>query len=162
VLIKPLGEDLKFEIYGLAVITLAILALASLISPLTGALGQALKQGLVLIAGKGGYFVPFLMFLLGLKIIREKNQVCLNARFFGFSLLFLTALIFLHLPYPPEKTFLFGQEGKGGGLLGAAGFLCFAKRIWVGGQPDYFRSTRLYFLFTYGRYVNRSVRARYF
>jgi len=134
VLIKPLGEDLKFEIYGLAVITLAILALASLISPLTGALGQALKQGLVLIAGKGGYFVPFLMFLLGLKIIREKNQVCLNARFFGFSLLFLTALIFLHLPYPPEKTFLFGQEGKGGGLLGAAGFYVLQKGFGLAGS----------------------------
>ena len=133
-LIKPLGEDLKFEIYGLAVITLAILALASLISPLTGALGQALKQGLVLIAGKGGYFVPFLMFLLGLKIIREKNQVCLNARFFGFSLLFLTALIFLHLPYPPEKTFLFGQEGKGGGLLGAAGFYVLQKGFGLAGS----------------------------
>lgn len=133
-LIKPLGEDLKFEIYGLAVITLAILALASLISPLTGALGQALKQGLVLIAGKGGYFVPVLMFLLGLKIIREKSQVCLNARFFGFSLLFLTALIFLHLPYPPEKAFLFGQEGKGGGLLGAAVFYVLQKGFGLAGS----------------------------
>ncbi|GAB6274637.1 MAG: DNA translocase FtsK [Peptococcaceae bacterium] len=133
-LIKPLGEDLKFEIYGLAVITLAILALASLISPLTGVLGQTLKQGLVLIAGKGGYFVPVLMFLLGLKIIREKSQVCLNATFFGFGLLFLTVLIFLHLPYPPEKAFLFGQEGKGGGLLGAAGFYVLQKGFGLAGS----------------------------
>jgi S-DNA-T family DNA segregation ATPase FtsK/SpoIIIE len=134
VLIKPLGEDLKFEIYGLAVITLAILALASLISPLTGALGQALKQGLVMIAGKGGYLIPVLLFLLGLKIIREKSQVCINARFFGFSLLFLTVLIFLHLPYPPEKAFLFGQEGKGGGLLGAAGFYVLQKGFGLTGS----------------------------
>ncbi|KFD41352.1 cell division protein FtsK [Peptococcaceae bacterium SCADC1_2_3] len=133
-LIKPLGEDLKFEIYGLAVITLAILALASLISPLTGTLGQALKQGLVLIAGKGGYFVPVLIFLLGLKIMREKSQACLNSRFFGFSLLFLTILIFLHLPYPSDKAFLFGQEGKGGGLLGAAGFYVLQKGFGLAGS----------------------------
>jgi S-DNA-T family DNA segregation ATPase FtsK/SpoIIIE len=134
VLIKPLGEDLKFEIYGLAVITLAILALASLISPLTGTLGQALKQGMVMVAGKGGYFIPVLIFLLGLKIMREKSQVCLNARFFGFGLLFLATLIFLHLPYPPDKAFLFGQQGKGGGLLGAAGFYVLQKGFGLAGS----------------------------
>ncbi len=117
---KPWLEDLKYELYGLAIITLALFGLASLFTPAAGTVGHFLARGLTVTAGNGRYLLPVVLFLFGIKVIRERRVNGLTPRTWGLVILLLSTLTFLHLFIPPDQIFRAAWQGQGGGLVGAA------------------------------------------
>lgn len=118
---KMIREELKFELFGIAIITFALLGFVSLFTPAVGAAGEFLSQCLSKAAGEGQYLLPLLFILLGIKIMRERNNVQLTPQVCGLILMLLIVLSLIHLPVPLTEVFQVGQKGEGGGLLGAMG-----------------------------------------
>jgi S-DNA-T family DNA segregation ATPase FtsK/SpoIIIE len=122
-------EELKFELYGLAIITLALLGMASLLTPAAGTIGHFLARGLTITAGNGRYLLPVILFCFGVKVLLEKKLGSFNSRVWGLLILLLSTLTFVHLFIPPDKFFSAAREGQGGGIVGAVLsyflYLCF-------------------------------------
>lgn len=131
---KPPPTELKFELAGIATITLALLGLVSLFTPAAGTAGSLLRQGLVSIAGAGRYLLPLFFLLIGWEIIRQRQNLQFTSRLTGLTLLLLVALTFLHLGIPPAETFSAGKQGQGGGLLGALGSYLLVKYFGLAGS----------------------------
>jgi len=129
-----LENELKSELYGIAVITFALLTLVSLFTHAVGAFGQFLNQCLSVAAGQGRILIPVLCFLLGIKIIRERNKVKIDTQIIGTALLLFLVLSFVHLSIPISSSFNAGQKGAGGGILGAAGSYLLLKYFDVTGS----------------------------
>jgi S-DNA-T family DNA segregation ATPase FtsK/SpoIIIE len=111
-----------FDIAGLALIALSLIGLATVFTSTVGAIGTVgllIKKGLRILTGSG--YIVFLLLLIptGIKLVlRGKWRV--NARFWGFFILFGSLEMFLHRQIPLEESFTAGLAGQGGGLLGAA------------------------------------------
>ncbi|MDQ0286312.1 S-DNA-T family DNA segregation ATPase FtsK/SpoIIIE [Desulfofundulus luciae] len=117
---KPWLEELKFELYGLAIITLALLGMASLFTPAAGTVGHFLARGLTVTAGSGRYLLPVILFFFGIKVMRERKVNVITPRAWGLVILLISTLTFLHLFIPPDQFFRAAWQGQGGGLVGAA------------------------------------------
>jgi S-DNA-T family DNA segregation ATPase FtsK/SpoIIIE len=117
---KPWLEELKFELYGLAIITLALLGMASLFTPAAGTVGHFLARGLTITAGSGRYLLPVVLFCFGIKVLRERKVNGITSRAWGLLILLISTLTFLHLFIPPDQFFRAAWQGQGGGLVGAA------------------------------------------
>ncbi len=131
---KPPPTELKFELAGIATITLALLGLVSLFTPAAGTAGSLLRQGLVSIAGAGRYLLPLFFLLIGWEIIRQRQNLQFTSRLTGLTLLLLVALTFLHFGIPLAETFSAGKQGQGGGLLGALGSYLLVKYFGLAGS----------------------------
>ena len=131
---RPPSPDLKFELAGIAVITLALLALVSLFTPAAGAAGSLIRQGLVRIAGAGRYLLPLFFLFLGWETLRRRQNLSFNTRLAGLTLLLLLILTFLHLGIPAAAAFSAGKLGQGGGLLGALGSYLLVKYFGLAGS----------------------------
>ncbi|MEW5898376.1 MAG: DNA translocase FtsK, partial [Bacillota bacterium] len=131
---KPPPTELKFELAGIATITLALLGLVSLLTPTAGTAGSLLRQGLVSIAGAGRYLLPLFFLFIGWEIIRQRRNLQFTSRLTGLTLLLLAALTFLHLGVPLTETFSAGKQGQGGGLLGALGSYLLIKYFGLAGS----------------------------
>ena len=131
---KMIQEELKFELFGIAIITFALLGLISLFTPAVGTAGQFLNQCLSTAAGEGRYLLPLLLIWLGTKIMRERSNVQLIPQFLGVALMVLIILSFMHLSVPFADVFQAGQKGEGGGLLGAAGSYLLLKYFDLAGS----------------------------
>ncbi len=116
---KPPRQELKFEIAGIAMITLALLGLASLFTPSVGTAGQLFNWLLLVIAGQGRYLLPLAFIFIGWKMIRLRENIKITPQLYGLFLMLILLLTFLHLPVPLPETFSAGKQGQGGGLLGA-------------------------------------------
>ncbi|SHI45955.1 FtsK/SpoIIIE family DNA translocase [Desulfofundulus thermosubterraneus] len=117
---KPWLKELKFELYGLAIITLALLGMASLFTPAAGTVGHFLARSLTITAGSGRYLLPVALFCFGIKVMRERKVNGMTSRAWGLLILLISTLTFLHLFIPPDHFFRAAWQGQGGGLVGAA------------------------------------------
>ncbi|MEW6424054.1 MAG: DNA translocase FtsK 4TM domain-containing protein [Bacillota bacterium] len=131
---KPSGAELKFELAGIATITLALLGLVSLFTPSAGTAGNLLKQGLVIIAGEGRYLFPLFLLFTGFKMIRSRQNIRFTPQLSGLVLMLLLILTFLHLPIPLADVFSAGKQGQGGGLLGALSSYLLLKYFGLAGS----------------------------
>ncbi|MFZ5646782.1 MAG: DNA translocase FtsK 4TM domain-containing protein [Bacillota bacterium] len=113
-------NKLKYELAGIAIITLSILGAASLFTNALGAVGSLLSRGMEIIAGESRYLISLGMFFLGLKLIKEKGDFRITPRAAGFIILGLVFLTLGHLDAPADNLFGYGLKGRGGGVVGAA------------------------------------------
>lgn len=115
------------EVVGLIVLALSVLAAASLISPgNVGKIGEFLARLQRTIAGQYALFVPFTMFLWGVRAIFFPNSPLFARRATGVALIIVCLLSAVHIAAVPDQDysganlFALAREG-GGGVLGAAG-----------------------------------------
>ena len=119
---SPRGA-LKYELIGLAVITVAVLGMASFLFSSVGAVGSFVNRILLAAAGEGRFLLPVLLFLLGIKLMRERDTTSLSARSYGLLILFFNLLVFLHMRIPLDMSWKVLLDGQGGGIVGASGSL---------------------------------------
>jgi len=129
-----LHDELKFELLGIAVITLALLALASLLIPSMGTAGRLLNHGLLAISGGGRFLLPLFFLYAGFQFIRMRGSMLQTPLLYGLLLSLILILTFLHLHIPLSGTFAAGLQGKGGGLLGALGSYLLVKYFDLAGS----------------------------
>ncbi|SFG23713.1 DNA segregation ATPase FtsK/SpoIIIE, S-DNA-T family [Desulfotomaculum arcticum] len=111
--------NFKYDIAGLALIALALIGFAGVFTSSVGQVGLLIKQGLAILTGKGYAVFLIVLIVSGIKIMkRDSWQV--NARFWGFVVLFGSLQIFLHRHIYLSQSFEAGLRGEGGGLIGAA------------------------------------------
>ncbi|MCL6477209.1 MAG: DNA translocase FtsK [Peptococcaceae bacterium] len=114
------NSNLKHEILGIAIITLAMLGVAGLFTTALGPVGSLLVRGMEIIAGENKYLAIVSMVMIGFKLIMEKNRLRITPRAMGFAILIIVLLTFAHLDVPRDRLFIYGFEGRGGGITGAA------------------------------------------
>jgi S-DNA-T family DNA segregation ATPase FtsK/SpoIIIE len=120
-----LKDELKYEIFGIALFALGVLGIVSLLLPEAGFISSIFDRALKSIAGEGRYIFPFLLILIGVKLLRSRTQARVSERMYGVILLFLVILAFFHLAIPVDDSFSAGLAGDGGGLIGALiSYLC--------------------------------------
>lgn len=117
-LLKLIREDLKYEITGIVLLAFGLLGLSSLYNSSLGAVGNFIGRVLKGICGEGRIIFPLLLFVMGLKLIFQRNRSPVTAKVYGGILIFVVTLTVLHLPYPVDKAFTLGYQGIGGGLIG--------------------------------------------
>ncbi|MBE3587129.1 MAG: DNA translocase FtsK [Thermoanaerobacteraceae bacterium] len=116
--IKHLKEQQRHEIGGIILISTGILGLVSLLTPGVGLVSRLVERLLRGAAGEGRYLFPLLLILGGLRLMLGRGRVRAGQRFYGGALLFVVALILLHMLIPPEYALQAGLAGEGGGLVG--------------------------------------------
>ncbi|MFZ5633460.1 MAG: DNA translocase FtsK 4TM domain-containing protein [Bacillota bacterium] len=114
------NSNIKYEILGIAIITLATLGVASLFTTALGPVGSLLVRGMEIIAGENKYLAIISIALIGFKLILEKTRFRITPRAIGFAILVVVLLTFAHLDVPRDRLFIYGFEGRGGGITGAA------------------------------------------
>lgn len=114
-----LTHDLKFELIGLGIITLASISLASFFTSAVGITGELTRKAFTIIAGGGRFFLPVALVFLGVKIMRERNNTRLTPGLLSIGILLFVSLTFMHMSIPLTDVFKAGMAGQGGGLLGA-------------------------------------------
>ncbi|MHB1125531.1 MAG: FtsK/SpoIIIE family DNA translocase [Bacillota bacterium] len=131
--VQQAKEQLKHEITGIGLVALAILGGASLFTVETGSwpysaqaigpIGKFLEWLLRALSGEGRYFLPVIIGIWGVQVMRRRKKATGNVRMFGIAGIYLVALATLHLPLVlevrPVAAIKQGIEGVGGGLLGS-------------------------------------------
>jgi len=117
---RNLNSDLRFELLGIALITLAALGAASLFTTALGAVGSLLVRGMEILAGESRYLIILALVMVGYKLASEKSGFKITPRAAGFAVLALVFLTLAHLDLPREELFDQGLKGRGGGVVGAA------------------------------------------
>lgn len=120
--LSHLKEELKYEILGITLVALGVLALISLLYPSSGAVSDKIELLFKIIAGEGRYFFPVILVMAGVRFIGNRKKAKPSERIYGVSLLFLVGLTYLHLillDIPVGEYFKAGLAGDGGGLMGA-------------------------------------------
>lgn len=118
---KAKKNDIKYEILGLGLLALALLSLASFLTPTEGAvgkIGRLIHQGLKLTAGNGSFLIPFYLAFAGLQYM-YKRSIKPTQQATGALVLLLVILTFMHVGQPPGNIFAIAEQGAGGGFLGA-------------------------------------------
>ncbi|HOV78699.1 MAG TPA: DNA translocase FtsK 4TM domain-containing protein [Bacillota bacterium] len=124
---SKLKDELKYEILGIILVSLGILAIVCLFSPSSGIVSEFVDRILKSIAGEGRYIFPVILVMTGVRFASRRSRTKINERMYGAMLLFLVALAFLHLVVPVNDSFKAGLAGDGGGLLGALVSFVFLK-----------------------------------
>jgi len=130
---SQIKEERRYEIIGITMAALGVLGLVSLISPSSGLVSEFVDRVLKSIAGEGRYFLPLILILAGIRLVRKRNRTKVSERMYGAVLLFLAVLTFLHLIIPLDDSFKAGAAGDGGGVLGALFSYIFRKSFGIAG-----------------------------
>ncbi len=117
---KKANSGLKFELAGIALITLAALGTASLFTSALGAVGSLAVRGMEILAGESKYLIILFLALTGIKLISEKNRIRMTPRAAGFVVLAVVFLTLAHMDIPRDDLFGHGLKGRGGGIVEAA------------------------------------------
>ncbi|MHB8916463.1 MAG: DNA translocase FtsK [Desulfocucumaceae bacterium] len=117
---KKMSSHFKFEMMGIALITLAALGTASLFTNALGAVGSLLIRFMEIIAGESKYLIILSLAMAGFKLITEKSRFRITPRAAGFIILGLVFLTLAHMEIPRDDLFRYGLKGRGGGMVGAA------------------------------------------
>jgi len=72
---KKSNNNFKFELTGIALITLAALGTASMFTNALGTVGSMLVRAMEILAGENKYLVVLSLTLVGIKFISEKSKV---------------------------------------------------------------------------------------
>ncbi|CCO09401.1 FtsK/SpoIIIE family DNA translocase [Desulforamulus hydrothermalis] len=127
-LLKKLRDDLKYEIFGILLISIAVLGFISYANTPLGAVGGFVGRVLKGMFGNfGGLVLMSFLGLFGIKLIIERNRTPVNIKAYGAVLLFFIILTVLSLLTPLKPSFIeilagIADEtaaGQGGGLVGA-------------------------------------------
>lgn len=126
--LKKLKDDLKYEIFGILLVSIAALGLISFANTPLGAVGGFVGRVIKSLFGTmGGITLMVFLSLFGIKLIVERGRTPVNVKAYGAFLLFIITLTALSLMVPLETTFwevlaiIFDEEkaSQGGGLVGS-------------------------------------------
>lgn len=126
--LKKIKDDLKYEIFGIGLISISVLGLISFANAPLGAIGGFVGRVLKGLFGSfGGIVLMFFLGIFGIKLIIERKRTGVNIKVYGAVLLFLIILALLSLMLPVKATFMEvlmqitneTSAGKGGGLIGS-------------------------------------------
>ena len=113
------NDRFAHDIWGLTLIALGLVLLASLISgPHAGLLGEALVHGLRLLVGVGAWVFPFVLSAIGVMLIRGREEHTRTNFAGGAGLLFVIGIAWWHLGHSPDSE-TFQHLEDGGGFAGA-------------------------------------------
>lgn len=121
---SQLKREVRYEILGLVLSAVAVLALLSLFSSAVGAVGTGVDRVCRGIAGEGAFMIPILLGYWGFKLMRDRNVVRFQGKMYGSLICLLVGLTVIHLQVVPPAEYDFrtitaaGLLGDGGGLLG--------------------------------------------
>lgn len=88
----------RFEITGVLLIGLALLSLVSILFDNVGSIGEILKRGLFYSFGRRGAIIPVLFLaIIGWTLLRSRHGVRLTRHFVSLFLLFVWALLIMHI-----------------------------------------------------------------
>ncbi len=114
----PAKRDIKYEMLGLSLVALALLAMAGFLTPAVGKFGHFISRVLEITAGKGKFIVPFFLGFAGIHLL-VKRTFNPSSKGAGIIIIFITLLTYLHLGFTPDNTFGAASAGLGGGFIGA-------------------------------------------
>lgn len=111
--------DSDSEIFGIILITIGILILFSIFSPMfsssnsiSGMIGEFINHVLFTILGLGAYLSPFLIIFIGICYIVKKGKINFSKKFYGIIILITNTLLFIQMlslnKYYVKGEFLLG------------------------------------------------------
>ncbi|SFG48773.1 DNA translocase FtsK [Desulfotomaculum arcticum] len=127
-------DEVKFEISGIVLLSVAILTLLSVLSPASGLVAKYLNSLLMKLAGEGRYLIPVLLATFGFRLLLRKEKVKVQVDLRGALIIALVILTLLHFSVPREYILKAGLTGDGGGVIGAAVYFLLLKAFGVFGM----------------------------
>lgn len=131
---RPLSEitpEVKYELCGIALVTVAVLTLASLAGLNTGPAGLFVAKILKYAFGFGAPILPVILLVVGSRYVWTRKAIHYSLKFWGLFLTYLAALaIFHHFRIPAGQEILPESLIPGGGLVG--GMILFVLRKFLG------------------------------
>ncbi|MCL5289493.1 MAG: DNA translocase FtsK [Firmicutes bacterium] len=127
-LLKRLKNDLKYEIFGIILISVSVLGFISFANTNLGAVGGFVGRILKGLFGTfGGIVLMVFLGLFGIKLIVDRSRTPVNIKAYGAVLMFLIILTVLSLMVPLKASFMDVLTGimdestasQGGGLIGS-------------------------------------------
>ena len=135
---KPLTEltpELKYELFGIAIVTVAVLTLASLTGLNVGPVGVFVAKILRYAFGAGAPVLPVLMLVVGSRYVWTRKAVHYSLKFWGLLLVYVAALaIYHHFRIPVDREVLPESLTPGGGLVGGMVLFSLRKLFGVSGS----------------------------
>lgn len=126
-LFSELPSELKYEVFGIVLITSGILALISLLGQNVGPVGLFLAKIQRHAFGIGAPVIPLLLLAIGSRYIWRHEKINYSLKFWGWVILYVLLLaIFHHLAIPYGQEILPESLVPGGGIVG--GMTLFALR----------------------------------
>lgn len=125
--ISELSDGLKYELVGIALITVGVLTIVSLAGLSTGPAGLFIAKILRYAFGVGAFLPPVLLLAIGSRYLWTRQAISYSLKFWGlfFTYIFVLAL-YHHFKIPPGEEILPDSLTPGGGLTG--GMVLFALR----------------------------------
>ncbi len=125
--LSELTPELKCELFGIALVTAAVLTLASLAGLSIGPAGVFVAKILRYSLGAGAPVLPLLVLAIGSRYVWTRKPVRFTLRFWGVVLVYVAALaIYHHFVIPAGREVLPESLTPGGGLVG--GMVLFSLR----------------------------------
>ena len=131
-LFPQIKEEIKNEIIGIILVGFAIFSGVSLYAVSSGELETSKAIGTVGafwvrilsgLSGKGRIFLPIVIGVLGIKLMKDRELNAIIQRLLGCLLLYLSVLAFFHQSFIIRGEYLLalkqGLSGSGGGVIGA-------------------------------------------
>jgi len=112
-------EKRKNEILGIMLTAFSIFFFLTIYFGYNSMLGDRMVEIFRLLIGEGIYILPVMLLLWGILLIRNKT-LKFNLKIFGFILLFLTIISFVHLYNHSQLTNGYIFLRNGGGVVGGA------------------------------------------
>ena len=123
------GSIRKYELFGLALIAIALVSVCGLSGLNVGFVGLYFAKFLRYLFGIGAWVTALVILLIGLQYIIKHRGVTFSTRFGGIALLYISCLaVYHHLMIPPGQEILPASLPAGGGLLGG-GFLFVIRKF---------------------------------
>lgn len=112
-------EKRKNEILGIMLTAFSLFFLITIYFSYNSMLGDRLVEFFRALFGEGIYILPFIFFLWGMFLIRNKS-LKFNLKVFGFIVLFISIISSIHLYNYPQISDGYIFLSKGGGIIGAS------------------------------------------
>lgn len=133
-LFSELPSELKYEVFGIVLVTAGILALISLLGQNVGPVGIFLARLQKHAFGIGAPVISLLLLAVGSRYIWRHEKINYSLKFWGWVILFVLMLaIFHHLVIPYGQEILPESLVPGGGIVGGLTLFSLRKLFGVDG-----------------------------
>lgn len=122
-------QKLLFEVYGVLVISFAILLFLSIYDSSSGIVESAISSLMKGLSGFGAYIIPFFILMFGVGLIVKQDRLSLKLKFYSLCFVYIFFLILIEInesnailglgfAEKVKTAYAFGVHGKGGGAIG--------------------------------------------
>ena len=126
-----INKELKYELLGITLTALGIIAFISLLGFSTGPIGQSFAKIQRYCFGIGAYLLPLMVMMIGIRYIIKRLEIVYSLKFFGIITFYLSALaIYHHFKITPGAEIMPESLTDGGGII--SGFIVFFLRKIIG------------------------------